>query len=55
LPSDFDYLTTDGLSMELRQKLTRHRPETIAQASIIPGMTHAALSLLILKVKLLQK
>ncbi len=55
LPSDFDYLTTDGLSMELRQKLTRHRPETIAQASIIPGMTPAALSLLILKVKLLQK
>lgn len=55
LPLDFDYLTTDGLSIELRQKLTRHKPETIAQASIIPGMTPAALSLLILKIKILQK
>jgi len=55
LPVSFDYLATDGLSIELRQKLTRHKPETIAQASIIPGMTPAALSLLILKIKILQK
>jgi tRNA uridine 5-carboxymethylaminomethyl modification enzyme len=55
LPSDFNYLATDGLSIELRQKLTRHKPETIAQATIIPGMTPAALSLLILKIKILQK
>ncbi len=55
LPLDFNYLATDGLSIELRQKLTRHKPETIAQASIIPGMTPAALSLLILKIKILQK
>jgi tRNA uridine 5-carboxymethylaminomethyl modification enzyme len=55
LPLDFNYLGTDGLSIELRQKLTRHKPETIAQASIIPGMTPAALSLLILKIKILQK
>ncbi len=55
LPFDFDYLATDGLSIELRQKLTRHKPDTIAQASIIPGMTPAALSLLILKIKILQK
>jgi tRNA uridine 5-carboxymethylaminomethyl modification enzyme len=55
LPVNFNYLGTDGLSIELRQKLTRHKPETIAQASIIPGMTPAALSLLILKIKILQK
>ena len=55
IPLDFEYLTTDGLSIELRQKLTRHKPETIAQATIIPGMTPAALSLLILKIKILQK
>jgi len=52
LPATFDYMNTDGLSMELRQKLTRHKPETIADASIIPGMTPAALSLLILKIKI---
>ena len=55
IPAEFDYLQTEGLSTELRQKLTRHRPKSIAQATLIQGMTPAALSLLILKIKILRK
>ena len=51
IPPEFDYCTVDGLSTELRQKLTRHKPATIAQAALIPGMTPAALSLLIFKLR----
>lgn len=51
IPAEFDYTYVDGLSMELRQKLTRHKPVTLAQAKLIPGMTPAALSLLLLKIK----
>lgn len=50
LPEDFDYLACDGLSIELRQKLHKIRPATIAQAHLISGMTPAGLSLLILKI-----
>lgn len=50
LPELFDYNILQGLSKELQQKLSKHRPATIAQAHLIPGMTPAALSLLILKV-----
>lgn len=50
LPLDYDYLNLQGLSIELRQKLTKNKPETIAQAALIPGMTPAALSLLIVKI-----
>jgi tRNA uridine 5-carboxymethylaminomethyl modification enzyme len=46
LPPDFDYLALSGLSIEARQKLTAQRPETLAQASRIPGITPAAISLL---------
>jgi len=55
LPETLDYLVIDGLSIELRQKLNKHRPETIAQATLIPGMTPAALSLLIVKLSFAQK
>ncbi len=55
MPADFKYEGLDGLSMELRQKLAKYRPATIAQAHLIPGMTPAALSLLILKVTLSYK
>lgn len=55
IPQDFDYTKTDGLSIELRQKLTRYRPATLADATIIPGMTPAGLSLLLLKIKLSKK
>ncbi|NHF72935.1 tRNA uridine-5-carboxymethylaminomethyl(34) synthesis enzyme MnmG [Paracoccus xiamenensis] len=47
LPRDFDYAALSGLSKELQGKLTALRPETIASAARIEGMTPAALSLLI--------
>jgi tRNA uridine 5-carboxymethylaminomethyl modification enzyme len=47
IPSAFDYAAVRGLSSEVRQKLERVRPETIGQAQRIPGMTPAAISLLL--------
>ena len=47
LPEDLDFDAIPGLSSELRQKLTEARPETLARAARIPGMTPAALSLLL--------
>lgn len=49
IPTDFVYTDLPGLSKELQEKLNRYRPETIASASLIPGMTPAALSLLMFK------
>jgi tRNA uridine 5-carboxymethylaminomethyl modification enzyme len=46
LPGDLDYSNVRGLSHEVRQKLSRHRPATLGQAYRIPGMTPAAISLL---------
>jgi tRNA uridine 5-carboxymethylaminomethyl modification enzyme len=51
IPEHFDFAQIPGLSTELKQKLTRHRPSTIAQAMLIPGITPAAISLLIFKVR----
>ncbi len=51
IPATFDYAHLPGLSKELQEKLKKHQPATIAQASLIPGMTPAALSLLIFKVR----
>jgi len=51
LPTDFDYSGISGLSNEVKQKLLEVRPETIAQASRIPGVTHAAVSLLLIHLK----
>lgn len=51
LPERIDYADVVGLSHEVRQKLTEHRPETIGQASRIPGVTPAALSLLMVHLK----
>ncbi|MDQ3289480.1 MAG: tRNA uridine-5-carboxymethylaminomethyl(34) synthesis enzyme MnmG [Pseudomonadota bacterium] len=47
IPEGFDYAGVHGLSIEVRQKLERVRPETIGQAQRIPGMTPAAISLLL--------
>jgi tRNA uridine 5-carboxymethylaminomethyl modification enzyme len=47
LPGDTDYASISGLSNELRQKLERDRPVSLAQASRIDGMTPAALMLLL--------
>lgn len=46
-----DYINLPGLSRELQEKLQRYKPATIAQAALIPGMTPAALSVLILKTR----
>ena len=51
LPDDLDYADVSGLSNEVRQKLTEHRPENIDQASRISGVTPAALSLLMVHLK----
>ena len=51
LPQDFDYSQMQGLSNELKQKLLKSRPETIARATRIPGMTPAAISLLLIYLK----
>jgi tRNA uridine 5-carboxymethylaminomethyl modification enzyme len=47
IPDGFDYAAVSGLSAEVRQKLERVRPQTVGQAQRIPGMTPAAVSLLL--------
>ncbi len=47
LPKKIDYMSINGLSTELRQKLTSTRPTTLAQAARLDGMTPTALTLLI--------
>ena len=51
LPVDFDYACVGGLSNELTAKLEQVRPESIAQAARIQGMTPAAISLLLIHLK----
>ncbi len=51
LPKDLDYSQISGLSNEVTQKLQHVRPETIAAASRIPGITPAAVSLLLIHLK----
>jgi tRNA uridine 5-carboxymethylaminomethyl modification enzyme len=51
LPDDIDYANVRGLSIEVRQKLTRHRPGTLGEASRISGITPAAISLLLVHLK----
>jgi tRNA uridine 5-carboxymethylaminomethyl modification enzyme len=51
LPADLDYAQVTALSHEVRQKLNRHRPATLGQASRISGMTPAAISLLLVHLK----
>jgi tRNA uridine 5-carboxymethylaminomethyl modification enzyme len=51
LPGDIDYGALRGLSVEVRQKLERHRPETLGQASRISGVTPAAISVLLVYLK----
>lgn len=47
IPADFDFDSLNGLSIECRQKLKRYRPETIAQASRISGVSPADISVLL--------
>lgn len=51
IPAHFDYTQVRGLSTEVRQKLLAHRPTRIGQASRIPGLTPAAISLLLIYLK----
>ncbi|QFT86766.1 tRNA uridine 5-carboxymethylaminomethyl modification enzyme MnmG [Halomonas sp. THAF12] len=51
LPDDFDYEQVEGLSNEIRQKLIETRPETLAQAGRISGVTPAAVSILLIHLK----
>ncbi|WP_028312060.1 tRNA uridine-5-carboxymethylaminomethyl(34) synthesis enzyme MnmG [Derxia gummosa] len=51
LPAELDYSAVQGLSIEIRQKLARHKPETVGQASRISGVTPAAISLLLVHLK----
>jgi tRNA uridine 5-carboxymethylaminomethyl modification enzyme len=51
LPSDMDYRVIGGLSNEIVQKLQESQPATLAQASRIPGVTPAAVSILLIHLK----
>ncbi len=51
LPADLDYEVVDGLSNEVKQKLTAARPDTLARAGRVPGVTPAAISLLLVYLK----
>jgi tRNA uridine 5-carboxymethylaminomethyl modification enzyme len=51
LPDDLDYVEVRGLSNEVRQRLVEHRPATLGLAARIPGVTPAAVSLLLIHLK----
>ncbi|MGH8292185.1 MAG: tRNA uridine-5-carboxymethylaminomethyl(34) synthesis enzyme MnmG, partial [Gammaproteobacteria bacterium] len=51
LPLDFDFNLVHGLSNEVRQKLGQVRPQTLGQAARIPGVTPAAISILLVHLK----
>lgn len=51
IPTGFDYTAVRGLSNEVRQKLSEAKPATLARASRIPGVTPAAISLLLVSLK----
>jgi tRNA uridine 5-carboxymethylaminomethyl modification enzyme len=51
LPAELDYGQVQALSFEVRQKLSKHQPETLGQASRISGVTPAAISLLLVHLK----
>ena len=55
IPANFDYHGVKGLSAEVQEKLLRIRPETLGQASRIPGVTPAAISLLLVYLKKKQR
>jgi len=51
IPHSFDYLSMSGLTAEVREKLHRFRPDTLGQASRIPGITPAAIAVLSIALK----
>ena len=55
IPDNMDYDNVLGLSAEVQQKLIETRPQTVGQASRIPGVTPAAVSLLLVHLKKIQR
>nr|WP_190325552.1 tRNA uridine-5-carboxymethylaminomethyl(34) synthesis enzyme MnmG [Salipiger aestuarii] len=55
IPSSVDFSKIEGVSFELKQKLSKARPKNLAQAAKIEGMTPAALSLLLLRIRKLSQ
>jgi len=55
IPAELDYGGISGLSSEVREKLQRFRPDTLGQASRIPGVTPAAITVLSIVLKTLGK
>jgi tRNA uridine 5-carboxymethylaminomethyl modification enzyme len=55
LPADLDYTQVRGFSAEVQEKLSKNRPTTIGQASRIPGITPAAISILLVHLKKLSQ
>jgi tRNA uridine 5-carboxymethylaminomethyl modification enzyme len=51
LPESFDYSTVEGLSNEVKQKLSDQRPDNLGRAARIPGVTPAAVSLILIYLK----
>ncbi len=51
IPADFDYSNIEGLSNEVKQKLMSAKPESMARAARIPGVTPAAISLVLITLK----
>lgn len=51
IPASFDYLSMTGLTAEVREKLQRFSPDTLGQASRIPGVTPAAIAILSIALK----
>ena len=52
IPDDMDYASMAGLSREIVEKLTRIRPRSVAQASRIPGITPASITILLLHLEM---
>jgi tRNA uridine 5-carboxymethylaminomethyl modification enzyme len=51
IPTDLDFASMPGLSLEIVEKLSRVRPTSIAQASRIPGVTPASISILLFHIE----
>ncbi|MBC8017179.1 MAG: tRNA uridine-5-carboxymethylaminomethyl(34) synthesis enzyme MnmG [Verrucomicrobia bacterium] len=51
LPAELDYFSVKGLTTEVREKLNKYRPDTLGQASRIPGVTPAAISVVSIALK----
>ena len=55
IPEDFEYASVNGLSREVLSKLQEVRPANLGQASRIPGITPAAISLLMVSIERLKR